>query len=192
VREIEVGIRVARAEALEALGFPAYLSCLPLAPVGFWEGEVRPALSDDLPRHLMIPVDANGDGPLDMSSPDVDRWECWCGVLGCEEAPEAWQRKYLITDAARRAERHIGRTRIARCYVSTVWLGLDHSFDDGPPLIFETMIFVPRLKDRSRPSSPDCWTERYSTQDQARLGHERVVNRLRSRGFAGISTWEAT
>ena len=25
--------------------------------------------------------------------------------------------------------------------VSTVWLGLDHRFDEGPPLIFETMIF---------------------------------------------------
>ncbi|WP_166903861.1 hypothetical protein [Mycobacterium sp. DL440] len=26
--------------------------------------------------------------------------------------------------------------------VSTVWLGLNHSFtDDGPPIIFETMVF---------------------------------------------------
>ena len=93
---------------------------------------------------------------------------------------------------AMRQPRHIGNTRIARCWVSTVWLGLDHSWVfGGPPIIFETMIFVPRYKDRGRVSSPQDWQTRYSTEDQARLGHERVVNRLRSRGFAGIMTWEA-
>jgi hypothetical protein len=30
--------------------------------------------------------------------------------------------------------------------LSTVWLGLNHSFGGGPPLIFETMLFAPRTK----------------------------------------------
>ena len=28
-----------------------------------------------------------------------------------------------------------------RAIVSTVWLGLDHSYGNGPPLIFETLVF---------------------------------------------------
>lgn len=27
-------------------------------------------------------------------------------------------------------------------WVSTVWLGINHNYGDGPPLIFETMVFV--------------------------------------------------
>jgi len=51
-------------------------------------------------------------------------------------------------------------------HVSTVWLGLDHSFGgDGPPLIFETMIF-----DR-RGESISC--DRYATEVEALAGHRR-------------------
>lgn len=49
--------------------------------------------------------------------------------------------------------------------VSTVFLGLDHRYtDDGPPLLFETMIF---------PGQEFC--ERYSTWEEAVAGHERAV-----------------
>lgn len=48
--------------------------------------------------------------------------------------------------------------------VSTVWLGLDHSFGPGRKLIFETMIF------------PECeYCERYETIEEARKGHLRAV-----------------
>lgn len=51
--------------------------------------------------------------------------------------------------------------------VSTVWLGLDHNFyGEGPPLIFETMIFGGPLND---------YQERYSTEEQARTGHNAAV-----------------
>jgi hypothetical protein len=48
--------------------------------------------------------------------------------------------------------------------VSTVFLGLDHQRGDGPPLLFETMVF---------PDCEDAW--RYSTWDQAGAGHDQVV-----------------
>lgn len=43
--------------------------------------------------------------------------------------------------------------------VSTIFLGLDHSFGEGPPLIFESMTF------------PGYDQERYSTWEQAAAGH---------------------
>lgn len=54
--------------------------------------------------------------------------------------------------------------------VSTVWLGLDHSFGDGPPLIFETMVFP-------RGSLSDLECVRYATEEEAIKGHQAVVDR---------------
>jgi len=61
--------------------------------------------------------------------------------------------------------------------VSTVYLGLDHNFSaEGPPLIFETMVFGGPLDDEQ---------ERYSTQEQATEGHHRWVQKALNRGPAG-------
>ena len=50
--------------------------------------------------------------------------------------------------------------------VSTVFLGIDHSFGfGGPSLWFETMVF---------PHEND-YTERYETWEQAEEGHARIV-----------------
>lgn len=41
-----------------------------------------------------------------------------------------------------RQEKFIKRTDLGDFWVSTVFLGLDHNYlDDGPPLLFETMVF---------------------------------------------------
>lgn len=63
-------------------------------------------------------------------------------------------------------------------WVSTVWLGLDHSFwpDDPRPLIFETMVFARqggRLGDGF--SFHDLDTDRYSTEEEAIAGHGLMV-----------------
>lgn len=50
--------------------------------------------------------------------------------------------------------------------ISTVFLGLDHSFWGGPPLIFETMLF-PRW-------GGEEYQERYSTEREALDGHEAL------------------
>ena len=67
--------------------------------------------------------------------------------------------------------RRVGQDRIGPLLVSTVHLVMDHQFDpDGPPLIFETMIFG---DDDHEP----CW--RYSTEAEARAAHESIVAQIR-------------
>ena len=53
--------------------------------------------------------------------------------------------------------------------VSTVFLGLNHDFlGDGPPILFETMIFGGPL---------DLEEARYATWDEAEEGHAAMVKR---------------
>jgi hypothetical protein len=56
-------------------------------------------------------------------------------------------------------------------------LGLDHGFGEGPPLIFETMIFDDGDKDDPGydPLGLDQWQDRYSTEEAATREHLRVV-----------------
>lgn len=60
--------------------------------------------------------------------------------------------------------------------VSTVFLGLDHQFDDGPPLLFETMIFG---------GKHDDYCERYATIEEARDGHRVACAVVRNCGCKG-------
>lgn len=67
--------------------------------------------------------------------------------------------------------RVVAKTEInAHCDVSTVFLGLDHSFGQGDPVLFETMIFGGPL-DRER--------DRYTSWADAERGHEEAVVRAR-------------
>lgn len=50
--------------------------------------------------------------------------------------------------------------------VSTVFLGLDHAFGGGTPILFETMIFG---------GANDGWQDRYETIEEARKGHRKAV-----------------
>ena len=56
-------------------------------------------------------------------------------------------------------------------YVSTVFLGLDHGWSDGPPALWETMVFG---------VTGDETQERYTSHDDALAGHEAIVARLSS------------
>lgn len=53
-------------------------------------------------------------------------------------------------------------------WVSTVWLGLNHNFGRGRPLIFETMVFA----SKDDMGELDC--DRYSTEAEALAGHEAM------------------
>jgi hypothetical protein len=54
-------------------------------------------------------------------------------------------------------------------WISTVFLGLDHNFSqDGPPLLFETMVFP----EKGNFEDLDC--KRYSTWEEAEKGHEEL------------------
>lgn len=77
----------------------------------------------------------------------------------------------------------IKQEEVGEYWISTVWLGLDHSFDGGDPLIFETMVFQKKKKWQA-PSKllpqgfwyrPDIDQRRYSTLTEAIIGHEKMV-----------------
>jgi hypothetical protein len=71
------------------------------------------------------------------------------------------------------ADRHVARDELAPgVIVSTVFLGLDHQFGNGPPILFETMVF----DDYERGDG-----ERYSTWDEAETGHAAWVAMIRAR-----------
>jgi hypothetical protein len=56
-------------------------------------------------------------------------------------------------------------------WISTVWLGLDHSFGEGKPLVFETMVFP------SKGNYCDLDMQRYFTLEEAKEGHEVMVKK---------------
>ena len=66
--------------------------------------------------------------------------------------------------------RRVAATEIGDVRVSTVFLGLDHSFGEGPPLLFETMVFGGPLDEEM---------DRYSTWEEAVEGHAKMVERVR-------------
>jgi len=83
-------------------------------------------------------------------------------------------------------------------YLSTVWLGVDHSFGlGGPPIIFETMRFLMETHElslfpnvRTHPSiefpSPEephdyIEQERYYTEEQASLAHRHILKLIHER-----------
>lgn len=81
--------------------------------------------------------------------PDLMTWGFWFSDIG---------------------NRRVAETKVEGIHVSTVFLGSDHQFGNGPPLLFETMIFsgeaIPEL---------DEWQDRYSTWAEAEEGHARAV-----------------
>lgn len=58
--------------------------------------------------------------------------------------------------------------------VSTVFLGIDHAWGGGEPILFESMVFGGPHSD---------WQDRYHTWAEAEAGHRRIVENLR----AGLS-----
>lgn len=56
-------------------------------------------------------------------------------------------------------------------WVSTVWLGLDHNWQYGRPLIFETMVFS------KHGDGGELDMERYSTLEEAEAGHKKMVEK---------------
>lgn len=73
-------------------------------------------------------------------------------------------------------DRDIGKDMIVDAdgilvHISTVFLGLNHAFRDGPPILFETMIFG---------GVHDMDAQRYCTIDEAKQGHAEMVEFVKS------------
>lgn len=72
-------------------------------------------------------------------------------------------------------KRRVAFAIIGQCSVSTVFLGLDHSWGDGPPLLYETMIFDGEGID---------YQERYSTREEALAGHAHACEVAKEQNIA--------
>ena len=83
---------------------------------------------------------------------------------------EAWGRWFSMPE--HQAERIVKQETIKGCRVSTVFLGIDHQFGNGRPLLFETIIFG---------GKHDDYQMRYSTWKQAEAGHQRAVKLVQGR-----------
>ncbi len=84
-----------------------------------------------------------GKSPVEVD--DLIEWGLWI---------EKSDRKIAVTHVTRKIK------------VSTIFLGLDHQYGEGPPLLFETMIFG---------GPHDQYCNRYSTYDEAVAGHRKAV-----------------
>lgn len=72
--------------------------------------------------------------------------------------------------------RRVLQADVGDWWVSTVFLGMDHRFGDGPPLLFETMIFPRTGGERGE----DVYCERCSTYDEAEAQHDRACEYART------------
>jgi len=72
-----------------------------------------------------------------------------------------------------KADRRVARDVVGGVLVSTVFLGMDHGWGEGPPILFETMAF------EDEDTAREIETFRYSTWDEAEKGHAELVRKYR-------------
>ena len=72
--------------------------------------------------------------------------------------------------AAYKEDRAVAKDKIGDIEISTVFLGLDHQYGEGKPLLFETMVFGGEL---------DQEQERYSTWEEAEEGHKIMIEKVK-------------
>lgn len=68
-------------------------------------------------------------------------------------------------------DRVVAQTKLGPSFVSTVFLGMDYSWGDGPPVLFETMVFEGPLAQEM---------DRYGTWEEAEAGHAEMVKRVKA------------
>lgn len=66
--------------------------------------------------------------------------------------------------------RRVVLTAVGSCEISTVFLGLDHNWMGGAPILFETMVFG---------GEHDGYQRRYLTWEEAEEGHRQVVEMVK-------------
>lgn len=70
-----------------------------------------------------------------------------------------------------KAERHVGNEQIGDSKISTVFLALDHAWNGGPPVLWETMVFGGTLDQEQDRCS--------GSREQAEAMHARMVERVK-------------
>jgi hypothetical protein len=66
-------------------------------------------------------------------------------------------------------------------FISTVDLGLDHSFGGGSPLYFETMIFPD--------GKYELYCERYSTREESLEAHEKLMEDIKEGKYEIVDSY---
>lgn len=99
-------------------------------------------------RHGRYMLDEEGNP---KPEPDLLKWAMWYEYSHQSKGKD---------------NRILQQDHIGGIFISTIFLGLDHSFGVGPPILWETMIF--RGKDVQ-------WMRRYRTRAQAVRGHKKAV-----------------
>lgn len=85
-----------------------------------------------------------------VAEPDLIKWATWFGQS---------------------QKRIVRKEKVGESEVSTVFLGLDHAFSGGPPVLWETMVFGgPLDQEQARCSG---------SREQAEAMHARMIERLK-------------
>jgi len=69
------------------------------------------------------------------------------------------------------ADRVVAKADIGDVSISTVFLGIDHSFGYGSPILYETMIFG---------GDHDGFQQRHETKEQALIGHGSALGLVKN------------
>jgi hypothetical protein len=77
-----------------------------------------------------------------------------------------WENQF--EEMSRAGTLHVGKDDINGKFISTAWLGNNHNFYSGEPLLFETMVF-------NDDSLIEDYFDRYTTWDEAVEGHKKAV-----------------
>jgi hypothetical protein len=95
------------------------------------------------------------EGKIPVLEPDLLTWARWMEDPASSET----------------LSRRVALDQLGQIEISTVFLGIDHQWREGPPILFETMVF-------ENGEAGDC--ARYSTWEEAEDGHREIVERIRA------------
>lgn len=123
--------------------------------------------------------------PLDRMFADLTRFKSFW-ILDDDRQPkvaESMDEWYAFVRRDFEDRSRVGDTETATMRVSTVFLGVDHSWRGPPPILFETMVFslekYPReFEGKIYFAAEDFDTVRYSTWSDAEAGHAATVRRI--------------
>ena len=73
-------------------------------------------------------------------------------------------------------DRTIAKDDIGNVQISTVFLGFDHRFGPGDPILYETMIFG---------GEHDQYQDRYCTREEALKGHQEAIDKVTGAKLGG-------
>ena len=148
-------------------------------------------LFDEIDAWLALPP-----GTATLAPENVDVGDLLRGVLGNRPlyAYEEWDnatdpptcRLVETSDSATWARyldserRIVAQDTVDGKWVSTVFLGIDHSFEfSDPPLWYETMVFP------EKDNYAELYCDRYTTRDEALAGHQRACQMVRDGRITG-------